>query len=50
MVNFYLLQLKLGKITLDDVPTLWRSAVADKWHKITDAEYEAIQNAEEVSE
>lgn len=50
MVNFYLLQLKLGKITLDDVPTLWRSAVADKWHKITDAEYEKISQVEEVIE
>ena len=28
MVKFYVLQIKLGKITLDDVPTLWRSAVA----------------------
>ena len=29
MVKFYVLQIKLGKITLEDVPTLWRSKVAD---------------------
>ena len=28
MVKFYVLQIKLGKITLDDVPTRWRDAVA----------------------
>ena len=27
MVKFYVLQIKLGKITLEDVPKLWRSAV-----------------------
>ena len=29
MVKFYVLQIKLGKITLDDVPTRWREAVSD---------------------
>lgn len=46
MVNFYLLQLKLGKITLEDVPTLWRSAVADNWHEITEAEYNELEAKE----
>lgn len=27
MVKFYLLQIKMGKITLDDVPTRWRDKV-----------------------
>lgn len=27
MVKFYLLQIKMGKITIDDVPTRWREAV-----------------------
>lgn len=29
MVNFYVLQIKLGKITLEDVPMRWQSKVAD---------------------
>ena len=28
MVKFYVLQIKLGKIALENVPTLWRSDVA----------------------
>ncbi len=28
MVKFYVLQIKLGKIVLEDVPMLWRPAVA----------------------
>lgn len=28
MVRFYVLQIKMGKITLEDVPTKWREAVA----------------------
>ena len=28
MIKFYVLQIKLGKITLEDVPTRWRSDVA----------------------
>ncbi len=27
MVKFYALQIKLGKITIDDVPERWREAV-----------------------
>lgn len=27
MVRFYVLQIRLGKITLEDVPTKWREAV-----------------------
>ena len=27
MVRFYVLQIKMGKITLEDVPTKWREAV-----------------------
>lgn len=27
MVKFYVLQIKLGKITLEDVPTKWREQV-----------------------
>ena len=27
MVRFYILQIKMGKITLEDVPTKWREAV-----------------------
>ena len=30
MVRFYALQIKLGKITLDDVPERWRAAVAEE--------------------
>ena len=39
MVNFYVLQIKLGKITLEEVPKRWQSAVADSWHEITEEEY-----------
>lgn len=28
MAKFYALQIKLGKITLEDVPERWRAAVA----------------------
>ena len=28
MVRFYVLQIRLGKIMIDDVPTKWREAVA----------------------
>ena len=27
MVRFYVLQIKMGNITIDDVPTKWREAV-----------------------
>lgn len=27
MIRFYILQIKMGKITLEDVPTKWREAV-----------------------
>ena len=27
MVNFYLMQIRIGKITIDDVPEKWREAV-----------------------
>ena len=30
MVKFYVMQIKLGKITLEDVPEHWREAVAEK--------------------
>lgn len=30
MVDFLALQIKLGKITIDDVPEKWKQAVADK--------------------
>lgn len=29
MVKFYLIQIKLGKITLEDVPEKWREKVAE---------------------
>ena len=38
MVKFYVLQIKLGKITLDDVPKLWRSAVAEYVATMTEEE------------
>ena len=34
MVKFYVLQIKLGKITLEDVPMLWRLKVADVLGKV----------------
>lgn len=30
MVNFYIMRIKDGKITLEDVPNLWREKVAAK--------------------
>jgi hypothetical protein len=33
MVKFLALQVKLGKITLDDVPEKWRKAVEDELKK-----------------
>lgn len=30
MVNFYVMRIKQGKLTLEDVPTLWRDKVAAK--------------------
>lgn len=30
MVEFLVLQIKMGKITIDDVPEKWRSAVEEK--------------------
>ncbi len=29
MIKFYALQIKLGKITIDDVPERWRDAVEE---------------------
>ena len=29
MVKFYMLQIKLGKITLEDIPEKWREQVAE---------------------
>lgn len=29
MIKFYALQIKLGKITIDDVPERWREAVEE---------------------
>ena len=33
MVNFYVKRIKAGKITLDEVPKLWRDAVAKELEK-----------------
>lgn len=33
MVKFYALQIKMNKITLDDVPARWRSAVEEYINK-----------------
>ena len=30
MVNFYIMRINAGKITLEDVPALWRDKVAAK--------------------
>ena len=30
MVRFYVIQIKLGKITIDDVPLKWRDAVREE--------------------
>ena len=30
MINFFLMQIRLGKIKIDDVPALFRSAVLEK--------------------
>lgn len=30
MVEFLTLQIRMGKITIDDVPEKWKQAVADK--------------------
>lgn len=30
MVKFYVLQIRLGKITLDDVPTKWKAKVEEE--------------------
>ena len=30
MVKFYVIQIKLGKITLDNVPLKWREAVREE--------------------
>ena len=30
MVKFYVMQIKLGKITIDDVPLKWRDAVREE--------------------
>lgn len=30
MVKFYLLQIKMGKITIDDVPVKWREKVKEE--------------------
>ena len=29
MVSFYIIQIKLGNITIDDVPSIWRERVAE---------------------
>lgn len=33
MVKFYILQIKLGKITLEDVPEKWREKVREELTK-----------------
>ena len=30
MINFYVNRIKMGKITIDDVPERWREAVREK--------------------
>ena len=30
MINFYINRIKMGKITIDDVPERWREAVREK--------------------
>lgn len=35
MVKFFVLQIRMGKITLEDVPEKWRSAVSDELNKVT---------------
>lgn len=30
MVKFYILQIRMGKINIDDVPARWRTMVANK--------------------
>ena len=35
MAVFLALQIKLGKITLDDVPEKWRKAVEEKYKELT---------------
>lgn len=37
MVKFLALQIKLGKITLEDVPTKWREAVEKELNTSTEA-------------
>ena len=34
MVDFLVLQVKMGKITVDNVPTKWKDAVAAKLNKV----------------
>lgn len=33
MVNFYMYRIKAGKMKLEDVPTKWRTQVADELEK-----------------
>ena len=35
MVKFYVLQIKMGKITLEDIPTKWKSKVEEELAKQT---------------
>ncbi len=35
MVEFFALQIRMGKIALEDVPEKWRSAVAEKLNSKT---------------
>ena len=35
MVKFFVLQIRMGKITLDDVPEKWKQAVSDELNRVT---------------
>lgn len=34
MVNFFVQEINLGRITIDDVPKLWRNKVTEKLNNI----------------
>ena len=40
MVRFLALQIKLGKITLDDLPEKWRKSVEEEYKEIAGGEKE----------
>lgn len=36
MVNFYILQIQKGNITLEEIPLRWRSLVENKLNEVTE--------------